>query len=273
MDQRPRSYHGLEAESRSAPPPELEGEVHLWLAFPDTIREPGLLARFQSVLDPAEKMTWGRFRFERHRHQYLVAHALLRWVLSRYAPVAPAAWHFERGAYGRPEISRTPCSPPLRFNISHTNGLVACAVASDADIGVDVEEVRRGKALLEIASVVFSDQEAAALRCLPKERRVERFFDYWTLKEAYIKARGMGLALPLKGFSFCVTDGEPLRIGIDPELKDAAESWSFFLLQPTARHRAALASRCVRKSPRLRVWTCIPFCGEGEISVKLLARS
>lgn len=273
MDQYQCANGGLEIGSGPDILPLPEGEAHLWIAQPDEIREPGLLARYQNVLDPTERRAHGRFHFEQHRHQYLVAHALLRWVLSRYVPGTPAAWRFERGVYGRPEISYACCSSKLRFNLSHTNGLVACAVVSGADIGVDVEEIRRRESLLKMADAVFSAQEADALRCVSKEAQVARFFDYWTLKEAYIKARGMGLALPLNGFSFHVVDGEPLRIGISPELEDEAQGWSFFLLQPTTRHRAALALRCARESPFLRMWTCIPFQREEVTDVMLLARS
>ncbi len=135
----------------------------------------------------------------------------------------------------------------LRFNLSNTRGLVACAVALEGEIGVDVEAVDRGGDLLEIAERFMAAPEAAAIRALPPDAQAFRFFTYWTLKEAYIKARGMGLSIPLDKFWFLL-DGEapassPARLVLAPDMDDDASGWSFAQLQPTDRHLLAVARR------------------------------
>src|SRR6185295_18612851 len=120
-----------------------------------------------------------------------------RTTLSHYAAVDPTAWQFARNRRGRPEISGPLGVAPLRFNLSNTAGLIACLVTLGVDVGVDVEDTHRRGETVRIANRFFSASEVAALEALPPERQRQRFFEYWTLKESYIKARGMGLAIPL----------------------------------------------------------------------------
>lgn len=219
------------------------GEARVWLASPDEITSPDLLARYERLLDADERERYLRFKFERDRKEYLVAHALLRHSLSRCAPVAPEDWRFRRNAYGRPEISPE-IGAQLRFNLSHTRGLSACAVTPDFEIGVDVEWMNRRLNPEELVDVVFSREEARVLRALPLEDQSQRFFVLWTLKEAYIKARGMGLALPLDQFTFSVRGETEVQVGFEPSLADDPSVWQFRLHAPTADHRLALAVRC-----------------------------
>lgn len=235
--------------------------VHLWLTWPDQVQDPQLLQSYLEILDPQERDRHGRFHFAKHRHQYLVAHALVRCCLSYYAALAPEAWRFQTNAYGRPEVDPS-CGqdlPPLRFNLSHTDGLVACAVTRWRDIGVDVEATQRGGALLEIAERYFAPDEFADLKQLPLAAQVDRFFDYWTLKEAYIKARGMGLALSLQHFSYQLRQSR-IRIRFSPAIADRAEGWQFLLLAPDPSYRAALAVRRGDQAPlQLVAWQTIPM--------------
>ncbi len=123
-------------------------------------------------------------------------------MLSRYADVAPRDWPFRIDEHGRPELAARPAgTPDLRFNVSHTNGLVACAVTVGREVGVDVEHTGR-RLVHDVAERFFSPREVADLRACPAADQPVVFFDYWTLKESYIKARGLGLALPLRQFSF-----------------------------------------------------------------------
>jgi 4'-phosphopantetheinyl transferase len=131
---------------------------------------------------------------------------------------------------------------PLLFNLSNTPGLAVCLVSGAREGGVDVEDTERPGEKIEIADRFFAPSEVTALRALPKEAQRDRFFDYWTLKEAYIKARGMGLAIPLDQFAFDVA-GPTIRIWIDSRLSDDAGSWEFALSSPTSRHRLAVALR------------------------------
>ena len=162
-------------------------------------------------------------------------------------------------------------TPPIRFNLSHTKGLIACAVALDRDIGVDTEDMRRRAVSLGIADRFFSETEARDLQQLSEEKRRDRFYDYWTLKESYIKARGKGLSISLGQFTFHLSDDEPLRIFFDPRLKDHSEHWRFWLLKPTDRHKAAI-SVCNKEKQEytLTVKKAIPLVDVMEYECKIL---
>jgi 4'-phosphopantetheinyl transferase len=171
------------------------GEAHLFLVRLDAARDERLLDEWRELLSPEERARGDRYLFPRNRHEHLVAHALKRQALSRFAPsVDPRDWRFVAGEHGKPSIVEPACR--LRFNLSHTDGLVACLVALEAEVGVDVEQTARRSDTVGIADRFFAVPEVEALRALPESAQRARFFEYWTLKEAYIKARGMGLALP-----------------------------------------------------------------------------
>lgn len=234
-------------------------EVHIWITEPELITETWLLEAYRGILSPQEREKQQRFLFERHRKQYLVSHALVRITLSRYSLVPPEAWTFSTNAYGRPEI-QAPASPGLRFNLSHTDGMVVVAVALAADVGVDVEDAQRAGETVSVADRFFAPSEVAALRALEVGRQRERFFEYWTLKESYIKARGMGLSLPLEQFGFELRPGQSPRISFDPRLEDDPEAWQFVQLRPSARHRVALALRRPRTQPfKVRCQRLVPL--------------
>lgn len=218
-----------------------ETTIHLWLAFPDQIRDEALLARYVDILNADEKKRWQRFHFAKHRHQFLVARALVRSTLSLYADIKPADWQFVFNPYGKPEIAPTLGLPALRFNLAHTDGLIICGVVWKHALGVDVENVQKKHETLKIAEHVFSKQEVADLISLPEAEQTERFYRYWTLKEAYIKAKGIGLALPLDQFSFIFSENNAIEIGFDPRLDDNPSNWLFWQLKPSMQHMVALA--------------------------------
>ncbi len=141
----------------------------LWFTFPGAIRNPELLAGYRAILSADEIARYERFWFDRDRHLHLVAWALVRTVLSKYADVNPEAWEFRTNRYGRPEITGPASTTTLRFNLSHTRGLIACIVAPELDVGVDVEDRRRDTAGAEIARRFFSPREVAAFERLPEE--------------------------------------------------------------------------------------------------------
>jgi 4'-phosphopantetheinyl transferase len=219
------------------------GDAHLWYVAPEKLTDPELLALYRAWLAPDERQRHSRYRFDKHRHEYLITRALVRWVLSRYAPVAPAEWQFDCNEHGRPHIRAPAVLPRLRFNLSNTQSLVACLVAEDLEIGVDVEEMDRSGETVAIADRFFSPTEVVDLRALPPERQRARFFEYWTLKESYIKAKGKGLAIPLEQFSFHLSPEGPVRISFDPRLGDDPGAWQFIQQRPTPRHQVAVALR------------------------------
>lgn len=225
-------------------------EVHVWYARTDDVTDPATLERLLELLDADERRRHGRFIFDQHRHLYLVAHGLVRTTLSRYANLAPRDWRFECNNYGRPEIANPLPGPPLKFNLSHTRGMAVCAVTWQRDLGVDVEDVERKNLTVAIADRYFSPTEVRDLRSRPELDQHRAFFDYWTLKEAYIKARGMGLSLPLDKFSYRLQathlplEARPeAQISFDPEIVDDSSSWRFrqFFLEP--RFAVAVAAR------------------------------
>jgi 4'-phosphopantetheinyl transferase len=219
----------------------LKGQVHVWCADPDELDTDDRKTSARSLLTREEVDRLERYHFESDRRIHLATRVLVRTVLSRYEPVPPAAWRFVAGEQGRPEIASPESS--LRFNLSNTKGLVACAVARAIDVGVDVELLEQTVSL-DVAEKYFSPSEVAALRDLPSEARPRRFLDLWTLKESYIKARGLGLSLPLDRFSFSLDGDHPPRLEIDPSLGDRGDSWQCVQLEPTSRHLLAL---CIRR--------------------------
>jgi 4'-phosphopantetheinyl transferase len=217
--------------------------AHLWYVFHDRIDDADLITRYRALLNAEERERHGRLIFERLRHEYLVTRALCRTTLSRYADVDPKRWRFTCNKYGRPEIAGPRGIPPLRFNLSNSRGLIACLVTLEVDAGVDVEDMNRSGETVKIADRYFSPYEVAALRALPPHRQRQRFFEYWTLKESYIKARGMGLSIPLDQFSFHLERDQPIAISFDPDLKDDPHAWQFDRYRPTQRHMMAVAIR------------------------------
>jgi len=247
----------------SAPAIDLqEGEVHVWEVDPTAIREPQRLVRYAAWLSEDELARQGRFLFERHQHAFLIARALVRGTLSRYAPaIRPAQWRFLIGEFGRPEIdlrSAPELQPGLRFNLSHTDGRAVIALAR-GEIGVDVEARGRRGDLRGIARHFFAKPEVEALCDLQGPALAERFFDTWTLKEAYMKARGIGISLGLGRFWFSQGDDGAIAISFAPQIEDDPESWSFRRFDLAAEHPAAVAFRWPRTQPlRLRLFAGLP---------------
>lgn len=214
---------------------------HLWLVHSEPLSTGPWPRMAERLLSPSEKVRRDRYLFEKNRHEYKVTRALIRTVLSRYAPVDPEDWQFDAGPHGKPFVSWPEIDLPLRFNLSNTDGLVACIVALDREVGIDVEELARAARALNVADRFFAPAEVEALHALPEADRPFRFSTYWTLKESYIKARGMGLAIPLDQFSFQLRSGELPAIEIDPRLNDDANRWQFICMKPTRRHLLAAA--------------------------------
>jgi 4'-phosphopantetheinyl transferase len=216
--------------------------------------DPGALANldaYRGLMTSDEHERMGRFVFDKDRRAFLLTRALVRTMLSRYAEVGPADWRFIPNAHGRPEILDRPDGvPDLRFNISHTDGLIACAVSVGREVGVDVEHTGR-RLTHDVAGRHFAPREVSDLRKLPDDEQRRVFFDYWTLKESYIKARGFGLALPLGDFAFTLDPPHPPRITFEPALDDDPATWQFLQAWPTPQHRLALAVR--RHGPDLPV--------------------
>lgn len=205
-------------------------DIDVWLTYYDEIVDDRQLARLRSLLSDEEVAQESRFYFADDRKRYLVTRAMVRMLLSRYAPIAPEDWFFSKNAYGRPVIADAIADAEtqargLSFNLSHTRGLIALAVTRGRELGVDVENIAARTVSLGVAEHFFSPTEVAELSCVAPDRQHDRFFEYWTFKESYIKARGMGLSLPLNRFSFRFPHQSAVSISIDPDLQDEADRW------------------------------------------------
>ena len=223
------------------PPSSLSaGEARLWFSDLSPLNSPQLAAAYQQLLPPDECARQARFHFEKDRNLFLLAHAMVRLSLSQVWPLPPQAWRFTIGSHGRPEVILPPGAPALRFNLSHTQGLVMCGLTLAHDLGVDAEEIEPSRGTADIAQRFFAESESSSLHALEGSAKVERFFDFWTLKEAYIKAKGAGLSLPLDRFAFVLRQGT-LSASFEAPLIDRPETWQFQLFAPTDRHRAAVA--------------------------------
>ena len=219
------------------------GATEIWLCDPDEVSAPDLQARACELLDDDERRRYERFRVERGRRLFLAGRALVRTTLSRYAAVDPHDWRFRFGDHGRPEILAPATSPPLSFNLSHTDGLVACAVTLGAELGVDVEATGRARKLRRLADHTFAASEAADVHAASELDRRRRFFSYWTLKEAYVKARGEGMSLPLKRFAFAFPAPGRITARFDREVDADGSAWGFALFEASPDHLLAIARR------------------------------
>ncbi|HEU5107565.1 MAG TPA: 4'-phosphopantetheinyl transferase superfamily protein, partial [Micromonosporaceae bacterium] len=183
-----------------------------------------------------------RLRFAADRRCFAVAHGLLRTALSRCVPdVPPRAWRFRVGRYGRPEIGGPAAGAGVRFNLSHTAGLAAVVVAREMDCGVDVETAGRTVDVLRVARGVLAPEELTELLAVAPAGRRSGFLRYWTLKEAYAKARGLGMRLPFDRIRFDLRDG--IRLSVDAGLGDTGTGWQFAQWSPLDGAVLALALR------------------------------
>jgi 4'-phosphopantetheinyl transferase len=211
---------------------------------------PDALARAHALLDDGERACAAAFAFEHDRVVYTFSHGLLRLTLAGYLDADPRALRFVHSARGRPELASTG-DPPLRFNLAHTEGLVACVVTACADCGVDVECFARIDHR-DLAPRVLTDAESAALTALPDAERRERLLELWTLKEAYLKARGLGLSAPPREIAFPELGASP-RCELGPALEDDGRAWRFWSGAPTPLHRAAAAIRTQGRPARFAI--------------------
>ena len=212
-----------------------KSDVHLWLAsVPDCLPQ---LARLRELLTPDERERAARFHFERDRDRYAIARAILRDLLASY--IGTSQFAFATNNHGKPSLE--PPHHPLEFNVSHSGDLVLFGFTRTCEIGVDVERIRPDFATLEIANRFFAPDEAKVLAGLSERERTAAFFNCWTRKEAYIKARGVGLSLGLSTFAVTLKSSElPALVRVDAD-PDAPNRWTILDLAVGDDYRAAAA--------------------------------
>ena len=170
-----------------------DDQVDVWLARPPAA-SPDDLTRCLALLSPEERRRIEAFHFERHAREATVSRALVRRMLGTYVDRAAEAFHYRLGPFGRPHVDP---AGEVAFSAANHPDLVACAIARTEEIGIDVEPITRGDEILEVAALVFSAPEIEALAALSLTARRDRAVSLWTCKEAYIKARGLGMTAPL----------------------------------------------------------------------------
>jgi len=224
------------------PPPEIltlgSNEVHVWRIG---LEQPASqIEGLRQIVAPDELSRAEAFFFPRDRDRFIAARAVLRIILSRYLKRDPRQLRFCYSTYGKPSLAEECGGDWLRFNVAHSHQIALIAVAIGRELGVDIEYIRPQVVEEQIAERFFSPREVAALRALPASQQAEAFFNCWTRKEAYIKARGEGLSLPLDQFDVSLVPGEPARllsVHGDPQ---EASRWSLRELTPGPGYTAAL---------------------------------
>jgi 4'-phosphopantetheinyl transferase len=240
-------------------------EVHSWCASLDVAPETS--ARLYATLTPDERARSARFQFERDRQRFIVARGVLRALLARYLQTQPGQIRLVYNAFGKPALS-SEFTNRLTFNLSHSGpparlprwgprsaGLALISIATASDVGVDLEYFRAQSDYADIARRFFSAAEVDYLNALPSHLYTEAFFSCWTKKEAYLKACGEGLAIPLNSFSVpLTTDSAHTPVDLYVASKDIvpAKRWSLYTLRPAPGYAGALAIEGT--GWRLRQW-------------------
>lgn len=208
-------------------------------------------ARLRPQLTPDELARAARLHFARDRVAFAVGHVLVRRTLSEQPSAPPSGWPFVCNAHGKPELQPSEGGTQWRFNISHCAGMVMTGFGLDRDIGVDVESVDRFGAGLEIARFCFAPEEVRAIESAPEQEQRATSAAFWTLKEAYIKARGLGLTIPLADFAI---DLDSMRISFSARIADRADCWLLWRDQVGPSHVLAVAAgRRPEEQLRMRV--------------------
>jgi 4'-phosphopantetheinyl transferase len=232
-----------------------EESLHLWYAYPQDPSTEAATQACASLLSEDELARWKTFRFDRHRREYLATRTLVRTALSHYHPLPPGEWRFRSNSYGKPVADP---DRGLRFNLSNSPGLVVCLIARGIEVGVDAEPIEHAERIAELAPQVLSAVELDQLEALTGPEKLDRALSLWTLKEAYVKAKGVGLSLPLNKFSFVFGGVEGIRLELDPCLgDDTAKSWRFCLVEHTGCRIAIMVERTT--VPDVQIWQAQPL--------------
>lgn len=213
--------------------------VHVWRAQLD--QPAPINSALAGVLTDGERARARRFRSDSHRDHFIVCRAAQRDILGVYAGVAPEAIAFQYSAYGKPSLDGgSERARRIRFNTSNSGQLAVFAVAMEREVGIDVEADRAIPDALPLARRFFSAAEFDALLATPAESRHRAFLTCWTRKEAFIKAVGLGVSMPLDGFDVTIRPDEPAALRCTRPDPSAAERWSMHSLDMRLGYFGAL---------------------------------
>ncbi|VAH13488.1 unnamed protein product [Triticum turgidum subsp. durum] len=282
------------------PPLRSPREVHIWYLCPDELKNQSQLNMYEELLSPSEREYADSMKATMLRKDAVLSRALLRTTLSRYTgyKIDPRSFEFKKNKFGKPEVlwphDDSTAEQPLHFNISHTTSLIACGIAINARIGIDIEEKKRNttKNISSLARRYFTPSEVNYLsEVSDSDAQRKEFLKLWTLKEAYVKALGMGFSgAPFSTFSIMLNTSKGIRIS--KALNDSrtgcdhlSENWLFTLAELNSSHYMSV---CIEDSSRsqagpedspapvgLKVWKTVPFVEDtlvsGTEAVKLIA--
>ena len=205
----------------------LEKEAHVWAASTDMPYDSKLMHWYKSLLSDDERKKYNKLYFSHHRKAYLISHSLLRTSLSRYKKIPPEEWNFSYDAFGRPSIKQPGEISGVQFSLTRTRGMSACLISSSSHVGIDLENLYNLKDPEIMFNHVLVADEIDSLKGLRGKSLRKRFLVYWTLKEAYVKAIGKGLLMPLTQFSFILKSNGRACIRFNHKLTTESSPWQF----------------------------------------------
>jgi 4'-phosphopantetheinyl transferase len=220
-------------------------EVDVWRA--DLEVDSPELNRLENTLSPDELDRAARFHFVKDRQRFIVGRGILRDILARYLDRSPAELHFSYSSHGKPSLAHRHNPDGLQFNLSHAGNLAVYAIASNREVGIDLEPIEPKLADGRIADKFFAPNEVARIRSLPASVIPQAFFNCWTRKEAYVKGRGAGLQIALDSFEVSFVPGEP-----EGFISEGEFGWSLEALTVDPDYAAAIAVE--GHDWRLRLW-------------------
>lgn len=222
------------------PPPNLtlnNNDVHVWLAELDV--PPNEMKQLGVFLSSDEQQRAARLRFEHDRLRFIVGRGLLRHILGHYLQLHPASLRFQYSYYRKPSLLGY---HEIRFNVSHARSQALFAITCEREIGVDIEYIKSDFDVEALAAHFFSTEEIRMLSTVPVHKRRAAFFACWTRKEAYIKAKGEGLSLPLHEFDVSLIPGKPAQLlATRPDAQEASR-WKLIALDAPNGYKAALVT-------------------------------
>lgn len=216
-----------------------KAEIHVHIIYPKNINT----VRDSYQLNEEEIAKSKSFIFEKDRNLYQSSHIFLREILSKYTAIAPDKWEFTHNKYGKPRVKNNGCKW-LNFNLSHTHSLIACVIAHQYNVGVDVERHRSLKDLEGLSQIALCDDERTHIFTAAEPQERERlFYSYWTLKESCLKAMGKGLSIPLQCISYKISKDEAWQVFIDPDVYDTGGFFSLYYSLPEGDYSLALTAQ------------------------------
>lgn len=228
-----------------------QNQVHLWHCRFDANKQ--CMETFKRILSEDEKQKAGRFKFNIHRERSIISRGVLRTLLGRYLEKKPSELEFGYTAHAKPYLKN---EGSLRFNVSHSGNRAVFGFVHGGEIGVDIEKVKSDFEVMDIAQNFFSSDEIRTLQALPEEQKVEGFYRCWTRKEAFIKAKGMGLSFPLTSFSVSL-DADKAELLRTEWAAAEKKEWKLFTFIPAKNYLVALSVGAGVNSVQVMDWDVV----------------